>query len=164
MPSKKRLVQPADPRWDYAMLFLKRARPQQTLRLWSDPAITVEMFFRLSRKIRQVILTPQPVFDGEEVKAIVDRRTGRDGLPYYVVEIKEDLSLEEQVLCFLHELGHIAIWQQEFRFPPTWTGEDIEWFAELLAVQFLETCDYYAYAGYLNYFPVAYAKHLLTTL
>ena len=45
-----------------------------------------------------------------------------------------------------------------------WKEDDVEWFVELLAVQYLEACDYFVYSRYLQYFPIAYTKHLLSTL
>ena len=117
MSSKKRHVKPTDLQWDCAMQVLKKVRPQQTLHLWNNLDITSDMFFRLSRKIRQIILTPQPVYGDKEVPATIEQRIGGTGLIYYVVKIKEILPFEEQVLCFLHELAHVAVWEGEFILP-----------------------------------------------
>lgn len=164
MSSKKCRVKPTDLQWDCAMRVLKKVRPQQTLHLWNDPAITCDMFFRLSREIRQITLTPQPVCGDKEAQATIEQRIDGTGLIYYVIEIKEVLPFEEQVFCFLHELAHIAVWKGEFILPLMWKEDDVEWFVELLAVKYLETCDYYVYSRYLQYFPIAYTKHLLATL
>ncbi|MEK7143635.1 MAG: hypothetical protein AAB756_02280, partial [Patescibacteria group bacterium] len=151
MSSKKCRVKPTDLQWDCAMRVLKKVRPQQTLHLWNwnNLDITSDMFFRLSRKIRQIILTPQPVYGDKEAQATIKQRIDGTGLIYYVIEIKEVLPFEEQVLCFLHELAHIAVREGEFILPSTWKEDDIEWFVELLAVQYLEACDYYVYSRYL---------------
>ena len=137
--------------WEYSQEMLKEVRPQMTLHLWHPMSLGVDQFFNLTRLVRKVELVPQPVFEEREVLATITAYETNDGDEFaYLIQIKEDLSLSEQVLCFLHEIVHIAFWKGMFLFKRQVPVNEIEYWVELMAFQFLETCDYYAFSSFLG--------------
>lgn len=143
--------------WRCSQEILKRVRPQQTLHLWRSSSLGVDEFFEAVRCIRRngkVQLVHQPMLEGRPVLAVLGELPSSTGATFYVIQIKEDMPLVEQVLSFLHELVHLVFFE-EIR---VWTNGEpsqsqVEAWVELLAFQFLETCDYYAFSEFLSFLP-----------